>query len=108
MKSTPFFKNQVLDYQALAKLWPQKSPCLKPGLQLPVHQCEKILVAHTTFSSIRTTVADGILRLNPHHLPAAVATLGYVGFLTLMVEVNHLRFVHVCPSAEVVVHVGFH
>jgi len=24
-KSTPFFKNQVLDYQALAALWPQKN-----------------------------------------------------------------------------------
>ena len=65
------------------------------------------LVVHTTFSSIRTTVADGILRLNPHHLTASVAPLGHIGTLDLMVEVNHFRLASV-PSAKVVVNVGFH
>jgi len=48
MKSTPFFKNQVLDYQALAALWPQKprlrlawasiaGPSVRKNLSSPYH-----------------------------------------------------------------------
>ena len=66
------------------------------------------LVVHTAFSGIRTTVADSILRLNPDLLSAAVATLGHIGPLALMVKTHHLRIARVVPSTEVVVNVNLH
>ena len=65
-------------------------------------------VVHASLDCIRTTVADGVLRLNPHLALAPLANLGDVGALALMVKIHHLRLVHVAPVAEVVVVVVAH
>jgi len=66
------------------------------------------LVVHAAFNGIRTTVADGILWLNPNRSLTTSALFGDVGALALMVKINRLRIIHTGPSSEIVVYVGFH